>query len=71
MVNYPPLPNSKRCFKASTVNYKIEAFKLAATVSKNTKITFSTATDGRVRTGMDARGSKQQRCFKARQIAKL
>ncbi|EFW38448.1 hypothetical protein HMPREF9554_01087 [Treponema phagedenis F0421] len=25
-----PLPNSKRCFKASTANYKIEAFKLAS-----------------------------------------
>ncbi|QEJ94259.1 hypothetical protein FUT84_02850 [Treponema phagedenis] len=28
MVNYPPLRNSKRCFKASTQNYKIEALKL-------------------------------------------
>ncbi|QEJ95938.1 hypothetical protein DWQ65_00905 [Treponema phagedenis] len=28
MVNCPPLRNSKRCFKASTQNHKIEALKL-------------------------------------------
>ncbi|TYT79705.1 hypothetical protein [Treponema phagedenis] len=27
--------------------------------------------DGKIRTGTDARGSKQKRCFKARQIAKI
>ncbi|CEM60783.1 hypothetical protein TPHV1_110009 [Treponema phagedenis] len=36
-VNCSPLQNSKRCFKASTQNYKIEALKLAATVNKNSK----------------------------------
>ncbi|CEM63454.1 hypothetical protein TPHV1_90083 [Treponema phagedenis] len=30
MVNCSPLRNSKRCFKASTQNYKIEALKLVA-----------------------------------------
>ncbi|TYT79465.1 hypothetical protein FS559_10455 [Treponema phagedenis] len=37
MVNCSPLQNSKRCFKASTQNCKIEALKLAATVNKNSK----------------------------------
>ncbi|CEM62886.1 MAG: hypothetical protein P1P67_08825 [Treponema phagedenis] len=32
--------------EASTQNYKIEALKLAATVSKNTKTTIRTGTDG-------------------------
>ncbi|CEM60788.1 hypothetical protein TPHV1_110014 [Treponema phagedenis] len=34
-----------RCLKASILNYKIEAFKLAATVNKKTKTTFRTTTD--------------------------
>ncbi|CEM60353.1 conserved hypothetical protein [Treponema phagedenis] len=32
MVHCSPLRNSKRCLKASTVNYKIEAFKLVGLV---------------------------------------
>ncbi|QSH95203.1 hypothetical protein DWQ65_10520 [Treponema phagedenis] len=35
MVNYPPLLNSKRCFKASTQNCKIEALKLVGEVTVN------------------------------------
>ncbi|EFW38381.1 hypothetical protein HMPREF9554_01097 [Treponema phagedenis F0421] len=35
MVNCSPLRNSKRCFKASTVNCKIEAFKLVGEVTVN------------------------------------
>ncbi|EFW37622.1 hypothetical protein HMPREF9554_01876 [Treponema phagedenis F0421] len=32
MVNCSPLSNSKRCLKASIVNYKIEGLKLAGLV---------------------------------------
>ncbi|TYT79335.1 hypothetical protein FS559_09665 [Treponema phagedenis] len=35
MVNYPPLQKSKRCFKASTQNCKIEALKLVGEVAVN------------------------------------
>ncbi|CEM60863.1 hypothetical protein DWQ65_06260 [Treponema phagedenis] len=35
MVNYSPLRNSKRCFKASTQNCKIEALKLVGEVIVN------------------------------------
>ncbi|CEM62872.1 hypothetical protein DWQ65_01635 [Treponema phagedenis] len=35
MVSYSPLLNSKRCFKASTQNCKIEALKLVGEVTVN------------------------------------
>ncbi|QEJ95259.1 hypothetical protein FUT79_08640 [Treponema phagedenis] len=62
MVNCSPLSNSKRCLKASIVNYKIEALKLVGFILPRT---------AKLRTGTDARGSKQKRRFKARLFTKL
>ncbi|CEM61241.1 conserved hypothetical protein [Treponema phagedenis] len=47
----------KRCLKASVQNCKIEALKLADLILTRTS---------KLRTGTDSRGSKQQRCFKAK-----
>ncbi|QEJ94189.1 hypothetical protein DWQ65_08900 [Treponema phagedenis] len=84
MVNCPPLPNSKRCFKASTQKCKIEAFKLAGLFLPRTA-KLRTGTDARgstqtvwfltwtskIRTAMDGSGSKQKRRFKAKVFVKL
>ncbi|QSI00341.1 hypothetical protein DWQ65_09810 [Treponema phagedenis] len=60
--------NSKRCFKASTQNCKIEALKLVGEPKvevPKVRPMVSLPTVGKIRTGMDARGSTQKRCFKA------
>ncbi|EFW39233.1 hypothetical protein HMPREF9554_00267 [Treponema phagedenis F0421] len=64
----------KRCLKASVQNCKIEALKLArhnfatdVKTQNNVKLADLILTrTSKLRTGTDARGSKQQRCFKAK-----